>query len=154
MKKRSFVVFFLLLMMAFMPMTASAKGAKSPYKDVTRKRVDAQSIDAISYIKSYDGWRGLIRKGRFYPNRYMTRREFLIVLHNLYGDRITATMDDVRHANDKVTSKFACDRMVALSKALGSPIRWNGTKDKLRRKDVARYIKIFAVFKPAFTPKR
>lgn len=153
MKKKILFLLLLAIMMVLAPMTVFAKGSKNPYKDVTRKKVDSQSYDAISYIKRFDGWRGLLKKGKFYPNKYMTRREFLIVLHNLYGDKVTVTMADLREANSKITSKFVCDRMVTLSKALGYPIKWAGTKAKMKRKDVARYIKIFATYNKAFTPK-
>ena len=152
MKRTKKCVFLLLVVMILaMPMTVFAK---APYKDVTRKKVDAQSYTAIAYIKKYNGWSGIASKGKLYPNKAITRRQFLIVLHNLYGNKVTATMDDVRHANDKITSKFACDRMVALSKVLGYPIKWNGTKVTLKRKDAARYIYIFATFNKALAPKK
>lgn len=150
MKKRFGLLLFIIVLLT-MSMTALAK---NPYKDVTRKKVDAQSYDAIVYINNFGGWRGLTKKGKLYPNRAITRREFLIVLHNLYGNKVTATMADVRSANSKITSKFACDRMVALSKVLGYSIRWDGNKTKLKRKDVARYVKIFATFNKAFTPQK
>ena len=146
--------FFLLLVLLLLAMPVTAFAAKNPYKDVTRKKVDAQSFKAISYIKEYNGWRGIAKKGKLSPNKFMTRREFLIVLHNLYGDKVTATMADVRSANSKITSKFVCDRMVALAKVLKYPIKWTGTKAKLRRKDVARYIHVFATFNSAFKPKK
>ena len=150
-KKQVFMLLFVVMLLA-MPMTVFA--AKGPYKDVTRKKVDAQSIKAISYVKSFDGWRGIVKKGKLHPNKAITRREFLIVLHNLYGDKVTATMADLRSANSKITSKFACDRMVALSKVLKYPIRWEGTKARLKRKDAARYIYIFATFNKALAPKK
>lgn len=155
--KRRIVSFLFLLavIMTFMSMTAmAAKGGSNPYKDVTKKKVDASSYDAISYIKKFDGWRGLVKKGKLFPNKYMNRREFLIVLHNLYGDKVTVTMADVRYATSKVTSKFCCDRMVELSKKLGYPLKWPGTKAKMKRKDVARYVKIFATYNSKFTPKK
>lgn len=144
-----------LLTLIFMVMMMSTTVlAKNPYKDVTRKKVDAQSYTAISYIKRFDGWRGIAKKNKLSPNKYMTRREFLIVLHNLYGDKVTASMADVRSANSKITSKYACDRMVALSKTLKYPLRWGGTKTKLKRKDAARYVYIFATFNSALAPKK
>ena len=152
MKKRiGFVVLMLILLTTFSTITFA--GSKNPYKDVTKKKVDSQSFTAISYIKRFDGWRGIAKKGRLYPNKTMTRREFLIVLHNLYGDKVTVTMADLRGASDKITSKFACDRMVALAKVLKYPIKWTGTKAKLKRKDAARYIYTFATFNSAFKPK-
>ena len=154
MKKRNFFVVVAVLVFVLMFSTAALAKSKRPFKDVTRKKVDAQSYDAIVYINNFGGWRGLTKKGKFYPNKAITRREFLIVLQNLYGDKIDTSMQDVRYANSKITSKFACDRMVVLSKKLGYPIRWNGNKSRLKRKDAARYIKIFATFHKALTPKK
>ena len=151
MKKR-IIGFVLMMILVTMFSTIAFAGSKNPYKDVTRKKVDSQSITAISYIKRFDGWKGLIKKGKFYPNKVMTRREFLIVLHNLYGDKVTVTIADLRGANDKITSKFVCDRMVALARRLNYPIKWNGTKAKMKRKDVARYIYTFATFNSALKP--
>ena len=153
MKKR-IIGFVLMMILVTTFSTIAFAGSKNPYKDVTRKKVDAQSFTAISYIKRFDGWRGIAKKGKFYPNKTMTRREYLMVLHNLYGNKITVTIADVRGANDKVTSKFVCDRMVALSKVLKYPIKWDGNKTKLKRKDVARYIYTFATFNSAFVPKK
>ena len=157
MKKNSFRFLFMLLLIAIMaatPTTVLAKGSKGPFKDVTRKKVDSESYSAIVYIAKYDGFVGVAKKNRLYPNRYMTRRDFLIVLSNLYGDKVSVSMADLRAANGKVTSKYACDRMVELSRKLGYPIRWNGNKTKLKRKDVARYIKIFATYNPALAPRK
>lgn len=151
MKKR-IIGFVLMMILVTMFSTITFAGSKNPYKDVTRKKVDAQSFTAISYIKRFDGWRGIVKKGKFYPNKTMTRREYLIVLHNLYGNKITVTIADLRGANDKVTSKFVCDRMVALARKLNYPIKWNGTKAKMKRKDVARYIYTFATFNSALKP--
>ena len=154
--KRKHVFLFVLLVALTLLASGSvyAKGTKDPYKDVTHKKVDAQSYKAIAYIKQYNGWRGLVTKGKLSPNKAMTRREFLVVLHNLYGDKVTVTMADVRGANGKITSKYVCDRMVALSKVLKYPIKWGGTNAKMKRKDVARYIYIFATYNKAFTPKK
>ena len=151
-KKSAFLLTFAMFVLLMMPMAVSAKSS-NPYKDVTLRTVDKQSFTAISYVKKLNGWKGLITKGKLSPNKYMTRREFLIVLHNLYGSKVAVTMADVRGANNRITSKFVCDRMVVLSKALKYPIRWTGTKAKMKRKDVARYIYIFATFNSALKPK-
>ena len=153
MKNVKRVLFVVVMLLALAPATVFA-GTKNPYKDVTRKKVDAQSYKTIVYIKEHGGWRGIAKKNKLYPNKAVTRRDYLIILHNLYGDKVTATMADLRGANDKVTSKFACDRMVVLAKKLNYPIKWNGNKSKLKRKDVARYIYIFATFNSALAPKK
>ena len=55
--------------------------------------------------------------------------------------------DDMQNANTGINSKFVCDRMIVLSIVLGYPIKeWKGTNMIMRRKDLARYIKIFDDF--------
>ena len=55
--------------------------------------------------------------------------------------------DDMQSANNGINSKFVCDRMIILSIVLGYPIKeWQGTGMIMRRKDLARYIKIFDDF--------
>ena len=158
MKKKMNRIFVMLLVvitiMAALPATTFAKGAKGPYKDVTLRTVDKQSYKAIVYVKGYGGWRGLIKKGKFYPNRYITRREYLTVLHNLYGNRVTATIVDIVYANSKITSDFACKRLAAMSKGLGYTITWDGYQTKMKRKDVARYIYAFANFNKKLAPRK
>ncbi|MBQ3433250.1 hypothetical protein IJG22_03080 [Candidatus Saccharibacteria bacterium] len=140
-----------LLVVIMMPMTALAK---NPYKDVNAKTVDAKGIESIAYIKKHSGWKAIVKNGKLNPNRIMTRREFLIVLHNLYGSAVTVTVADLKAANKKLTSAYACNRMVDLSKVLKYPIKWTGTKDKLTRAGAARYIHVFATFNAALAPKK
>lgn len=149
---RKVVVVIVALVMILMAPT-QVLAASNPYKDVTRKTVDSDSYNAISYVKSHKGFRD-IAGTKFYPNRKVTRREFILILHNMYGDKMTCTMDDLRYASRTITSKFACDRMVALSKKLGYPIKWAGNSQTLRRKDVARYVKIFATFNKRLAPRK
>lgn len=155
--------FFLLFVVAFcllLPTSAYAKAHKKPtkslslYKDVTTKKVDAESYEGISFVKKYGGWNKLTKSGKLYPNKHMTRRDFLICLHNLYGGIVTATMEDLLEANEKITSKFVCDRLASLSKSLGYQITWSGYPTKMKRKDVARYIKIFATYNPKLMPRK
>ena len=153
--KKVCMLLFVVIMISLMPATTFAKGSsKKIYKDVTLKKVDRQSYDAIGYIKKFNGWKGLIKKNKFKPNKFMTRREFLVTLHNLYGRKVTAGIDDLIHADSVVTSNYCCQKMVQLSKNLGYEITWNGYKNKMRRKDVARYIKIFATFNQKLAPHR
>lgn len=154
MKKRLIsLLVVVVIVLSLVPMSAFAGPRVLPYKDVGKK-VDSQSSEAISFIKRYNGWRGLIKKGKFYPNKYMTRGEFLRVLYYLYGKKVYADIDDVVNFNAIVTSSFCCERMVKLSKALGYPISWKGYKTRMKRKDVARYIMIFAKFNPKLMPRK
>lgn len=152
MKKMISAMLLVVVILTMMPMQVFAGG--NPYRDVTTRKVDTNSYSAIVYVKDYNGWKGLTKKGKLYPNRYMTRREFLKVLHNLYGDKVPATIIDVLCANGKITASYVCNKLAELSKVLGYPIKWNGTSMKMRRTDVARYIKIFATYNSALKPRK
>ena len=145
---------FITVVMVLTLMVSTVAMAANPYKDVTRKRIDAQSYDAIVYVKQHNGWRGIARKGKLYPNRFITRREFLVILYNFYGKKVPADILDVKSANTGVNSRFCCNKMVQISKVLGYPIKWVGTSQRMTRKDVARYVKIFATFNPKLAPQR
>ena len=147
----------LLLVVVFVLTLTSAEvlAASDPYSDVTNRSVDNSSYNAIAYVKQHHGWDGgIIKKKKFYPNKYMTRREFMLALYNLYGDKVPATVSDVIYANTVVTSAFVCSKCVALSSVLKYPIKWSGNSSKMKRKDVARYLKIFATYNSAFKPRR
>ena len=155
-KTRNFVMLLVvcLLLIGMLPTVAFAKGSPRPYKDVSSRNVDAKSLDAIIYVKNYGGWTGIAKRGRFYPNRPMTRYEFLVVLHNLYGGYVTADIGDMLNARTIVTANYCCQKMASMSKALGYGITWTGDASKMKRKDVARYIKIFATFNPKLAPRK
>lgn len=157
-KMRRFLLLVVICLVAMVPMVAFAKPKSNKagriYKDVTARTVDAKSLEGIAFVKGYNGWEGLIRKGRFFPNKFMTRREFLTVLHKLYGGYVTADINDVLNANEMVTSDYCCQKMVAMSENLGYKITWSGANAKMRRKDVARYIKIFATYNGALMPRK
>ena len=134
---------------------AQVLAASNPYKDVTKRSVDEGSYTAIVYVKRHHGWSGgIIKKKRFFPNKYMTRQEFMLALYNLYGEKVPATVSDVIYANTVVTSAFVCSKCVALSSVLKYPIKWSGNGMKMKRKDVARYLKIFATYNSAFKPRK
>lgn len=152
MKKVSRIIVVLLVVTMMLPMTVMAK-AKNPYKDVTRKKVDALSYQAIVFVKDHGGWKGISRKGRLKPNKFITRRELVTILDNLYPNRVPVTIDDFR-SKRKVTSKEVCDLMVIVAANLGYKIKWTGNATKMRRKDLARYIRIFATYNPALMPIR
>ena len=152
-KRKGFatVVFVFLFVMMI---SVAAMAAKDPYKDVTKKKVDVQSYNAICYVKQHSGWRGISKKGKLRPNKFITRREFMVILYNFYGDRVPATVLDVKSANTGISSQFVCTKCVELSKILGYPIKWKGTNQRMTRKDVARYVKIFATYNAKFAPRR
>lgn len=153
MKKKKTVILLMMVLVIVLAMPMQAYAASNPYRDVTRKTVDSDSYNAIVYVKKHGGFSGIASR-RFRPSKKITRREFIMILHNLYGDKVTCTMSDLRNANGQITSSFACNRMVELSKKLGYPIKWSGNSSTLRRMDAARYVRIFATFNRRFAPRK
>ena len=117
-------------------------------------RVEAATT-RISYINSFGAFRTVFPGKKFRPTKKITRREFVIILRNLYGATYApTTYEDLAGANKKITAKFACDRMVAISAKLDYKIKWNGKKGyKLSRADAAEYIYIFCTFSDELKPR-
>lgn len=155
--KTSKTVFLLLLALLVLsaPTTVfAAKKSKGVYKDVTTKSVDNKSYTAIKDIKRYHGWDGLIRNGKFYPNRYMTKHELYVVLRNLYGSKVPySVVVACKGEKAKMSTQFVRNVLIALAKNLGVTIKWSGSSYKMKRKDVARQIEIFIKYNSAFVPK-
>lgn len=149
-----FTVIVVMLTLAMPASVFAAKKSKRPYKDVTLKTVDKSSYTAIKYVKKYKGWQGLVKNGRLYPNRYMTKHELYVVLHNLYGTKVPASVVTAcKGKKVKMSTQFVRDQLITLGKSLGLQIKWGGNSYVMRRKDVARQIKIFAEYDSAFTPR-
>ena len=130
--------------------------AASPYKDVTKKSVGKNAYTAVTYIKAHHGYNHVIKGSKFKPNKKMTRRDFLMVLGNLYGySKVPVSLKDIRYANSAVTEAYACEKMVALAeKGFGMSITWDGGKKKLSRALASQYIKSLIDFDEAFVPKK
>lgn len=130
--------------------------AASPYKDVTKKSVGKNAYSAVTYIKAHHGYKHVVKGSKFNPNKKMTRREFLMVLGNLYGYRkVPVSLNDIRYANSAVTEAYACKKMVGLAKkGFGMTITWNGGKKKLSRALASQYVKSLIDFDKAFVPKK
>ncbi|MBR2725521.1 hypothetical protein IKF28_03525 [Candidatus Saccharibacteria bacterium] len=128
--------------------------AAAGYKDVNRENIDAKSIKSIKFIKKHGGFKGVFTGKKFYPNKKMTRRQYLLVLNNLYPGKVKITMNDLRKANKPVTEKYVTSKMVKLAAdGYGMKITWKGGKKKLSRASVCNYIRSFAKFDSAFTLK-
>ncbi|MBO7718168.1 hypothetical protein J6S37_01585 [Candidatus Saccharibacteria bacterium] len=150
--KKMLVTFVMVLSVLFSVTTPAFAG--SGYTDVTKAKVGESAYKAITYIKKYGGWKDVANGKKFYPNRKITRREFLTVLGNLYGDqRVPANFQDVRYANKTITAEWACKRMVAQAKVLGLTITWKGGNTVLTRKSAAQYMTVFCKFDPALKPQ-
>ena len=122
--------------------------AASSYKDVTKKKVGNTAYTAITYLEKHQGYKNVISGNKFQPDKKITRREFLLVLRNLYGSKVvTVTNNDLKNMNKTVTAKYACDKMVAVAKNAGVKIKWEGSsKTILTRASASTYIKIFIDF--------
>ena len=128
----------------------TAVSAAAGYKDVNRKTIDKHSIQSIKKIERAGGFKGVFRGKKFYPNKKMTRRQYLMVLDNLYPGKVTVTMNDLKKANKPVTKTYVTRKMIGVAKNYGMTITWKGGKKKLSRASVANYIISFAEFDPAF----
>lgn len=154
--RRGKVISILLAAVLIFCSTAGVFAASNSYKDVSKKSVGKNAYGAITYIKAHNGYKHVVKGSKFNPTKKMTRREFLMILGNLYGyDKVPVTITDIRYANSAVTEKYACNKMVALAKkGFGMDIIWNGGKKKLSRALASQYIKSLVDFDKAFEPKK
>ena len=120
----------------------------SMYKDVTKKKVGSKAYSAIKYLKKHGAFSGVFKGKKFYPKKKITKKQYLKVPRNLYGKN--APKDSIKKAKGYVTEKYALKKLVEVAKNIGISITWNGGSRKLTRAEIARYIKIFADFDPAF----
>ena len=131
----------------------TAGKSADPYTDVTLKKVDKDTYNAVKFLKSHKAFKNVISGSKFYPNKKITRRQFLLVLQNLYGNKVPVTYTDLKNMNKSITAKYACDKMVAIAKKCGVKITWNGSKSViLTRGGAAVYIKIFVDFTKSWLP--
>ena len=105
-KFTNFVVLMLaiVLIVGSVPVEASAlskkKASKAPYTDVTVKKVGKDTYGAVKYLKQHGAFKGVIKGKKFYPNKVITRQEFILMLANLYGDDVVpVTAADIRYKN-------------------------------------------------------
>ena len=125
-----------------------------PYKDVTKKSVGKDAYLAIKYIKSYHGFDKVVASKRFKPNKYITKREFLMILKNLYGEKyVPTTVADAWNANKTATSKWARKKLVEVSHRLRCSVTWDGSSYKLTRASAAQLIHVFCTYRDELNPK-
>lgn len=122
---------------------------KAMYKDVTKKKVGIKNFNAVKYLKAHGAFSGVVKGKRFYPNKRITKKQYLRILRNCYGN---AAPKDAK-ASGYVTEKYALTKLVQVAKNLGIRIRWKGRANRLTRVEAARYIKIFIDFDPVFKRK-
>ncbi len=154
MKKRFLAILMLAILMIVMPMSVLA--ASNPYKDVKKSTVGKDAYNAIVYVKAHGGYKDVISGKKFYPKKNITRREFLTMLGNFYGDKkIPVTMADIRKGNKKITAKWACAKMCEVAEyGFGMSITWEGNNKVLTRALASQYLKVFASFDSAFKPRK
>ena len=145
--KRILVLLISVVMVLGMTSTVFAAAG---YKDVNKKTIDAKSIESIKKVKKAGGFKGVFEGKKFRPNKKMTRRQYLMVLDNLYPGKVTVTMGDIKKANKPVTENYVTSKMVKVAENFGMTISWKGGKKKLSRASVANYIVSFAEFDSAF----
>ncbi len=156
MKKLVKIFVITLIMVMVLPMGVSARSL--PYKDVSKKKVGKDAYKAITYVYKHKGYSGIVSKKakKFNPRKKVTRREFLLMLANFYGDeKVPVDASDMLRMNKKATAKWACQKMVEVAKkGYGMTITWNGDNQVLTRALASQYLYILAHFDSAFTPRR
>lgn len=157
MKKSVIRVFVIVLMVALLPLNvfAASSGSGNPYKDVTKKSVGKDAYTAIKYAKSHKGYVGFVKGKKFYPSKAITRRQFIIMLKNFYGEsKVPVGIGDVINANKKATPKWATAKMVGVAKTgFGMDITWNDNSNKkMSRALASQYLYVFSHFDSAFKP--
>lgn len=152
--KRWTAILLAMLMVFAIPVSAFA--SSNPYSDVTKKSVGKDAYKAITYVKTHKGYVDVISGKKFYPKKKITRREFLTMLGNFYGDeKVPVSMTDVRKGNKSITAKWACKKMVEVAEyGFGMTITWEGGNQTLTRALASQYLKVFSDFDPAFKPKK
>ncbi len=148
----------------------TAGEAKNPYPDVTVKTVGKYAYNSIKFVKAHGGYKGVIPNARyvrqpnglykyvaakFHPKKTVSKREFVYVLSNLYGNKkVSVSVADMKNANKPATEKWARAKMVTTAKKLGYPIKWDGGKStKLTRASAANYLYVFAIYNSKLMPK-
>ena len=114
-----------------------------PYRDVNPRTIDRASIKSISFLKKEGAFKGVFSK-KFHPNKTMTRRQFLMIIDNLYPGKVSVRMADIRRANKPVTERYVTKKLVGVADKLDHPIEWDGGSKKLSRATVANYVVNFA----------
>ena len=159
MKTKRFVKFAILticlvMLVGSVPVSAVARPNKSPYSDVTVKKVGRETYDAVNYLKTYGAFRGIVKGKKFYPNKVVTRKEFILMLANLYGDDVVpVTAKDFRYT--KTSTNVEGHRLIRLTKNLGNPVSWpvSKTTPRFTRALAARMIYQFIQLDKAFLPR-
>lgn len=156
MKQRVAKIFVIALVMALLPLNAFAASSSKPYKDVSQKTVGKNAYTAIKYVKAHEGYIGFVKGKKFYPNKAITRRQFIVMLKNFYGEKkVPVGIWDVIYANKKATPKWATAKMVDVAKKFGMDITWNNNSSKkMSRALASRYLYVFASFDSAFKPRK
>ena len=157
-KFTNFVILLMtvVLMVGSVPVQCSAlskKVTKAPYTDVTVKKVGADTYEAVQYLKQHGAFKGVITGKKFYPNKVITRQEFIIILGNIYGDdKIPVTAKDIRYKN--TSTNVEGHRLIQLTSNLGQPMAWpvSRTTPRFTRALAAKMIYNFTQLDPAFAP--
>ena len=163
MKKKftNFVVLMLVAVLLICNFTVSVnaysvkKSTAKPYTDVTRKKVDAKTLEAVTYLKKHGAFKDVVKGKKFYPNKVITRQEFILILGNLYGDdKVPVTAEDVRFK--KTSTNVEGHRLIKLTRALGNPVSWPVSRHTPRftRALAAKMIYDFTQLDQHFLPRR
>ena len=107
--------------------SSSKKKSERYFSDVKKSTAYRKDIE---WLAQRGAFKSIAKQGKkFKPTAVITRRQFGIILNNLYGDRITLT---IKSPNSKVTQKFASETLSKVSEQLGCHVDWNGGAPKAK----------------------
>ncbi|MBR2708754.1 hypothetical protein IKE98_00215 [Candidatus Saccharibacteria bacterium] len=110
-------VALLLLATAMLLVTVPVFAATKPYTDVTVEYWGRDVYKAVKYIKKHSGFKGVIKGTKFYPEKVMTRKEFLKILVNLYGKkRVPITATDRKKYKKPIRAQWVINKLNAVLK--------------------------------------
>ncbi len=127
-----------------------------PYFDITKSGVGTYDYKAIKYIKKHHGFDGVIKGNVFYSRKYITRKEFLKILRNLYGKKyVPITATDRKKYKKTITNKWIFKKLATVADRLGVEYEKDARiKTKAHRADAAAFIMQFCSYSKKLRPKR
>ena len=118
--------------------TSSSKKSGKYFSDVKSK---TEYCKQIEWLAKKGAYAGIAKKGgKFQPTCTITRKQFGMILNNLYGDRINLK---ITNSSAGATQKFVTSTLTEVTKQLGYKVTWNGgaPKAKVSRANASHYLR-------------
>lgn len=120
---KKFVALMFVVIIAFsisVPAFAATK-KKAPYKDIILKyTVCNMEYRDICWLKKHHAFDGVIKGKYFYPNKYMTKKQFLKMCINIFGKKhVPVTKSDKKNYKKTFSTAWAIKKLNAIEKKQG-----------------------------------